>query len=405
MSNTRLSWLASASALLLAACGGSSSSGSSLSPPPPPPPSATPQIGVQTVFPLLGFSSPVSLQQAPGDSTRWFAVEQAGVIRVFANDQAAAAAPAFLDISSRVISGGERGLLGMAFHPNFPATPEVFVSYTGDSGGLTSFVSRFTSADGGLTLDPASEIVILTVPQIRTNHNGGHIVFGPDGNLYFGLGDGGGAGDPDENAQNNTNLLGTMVRIDVNGGTPYAIPAGNPFGANQTCPQGVTVGGQDCPEIFAWGLRNPWRFSFDSQTDLLWLGDVGQGAWEEVDVILEGGDYGWDDREGAHCYEPAAGCINDSIEPISEYGRSLGQSITGGFVYRGSAIPALVGWYVFGDFGSGRIFAVPADSQTGTAPTDLLSSGLSISTFAEGIDGELYVIDYGGTIGQITDAT
>jgi len=405
MGNVRLTWFLSGLALAMSACGGSGG-GSSLapSPPPPPPPVATPQIAVQQVFPNLVFASPVSLQQAPGNATRWFVVEQAGIIRTFANNQGANATLIFLDIRPRVISGGERGLLGMAFHPNFPATPEVFVSYTGDSGGLRSFVSRFISLDGGQTLAPASEQVLLSVPQDFTNHNGGNVVFGPDGNLYLGLGDGGSGNDPNDRAQTTTNLLGSMVRIDVDGGAPYAIPSGNPFAANQTCPQGFTVGGQDCPEIYAWGLRNPWRFSFDSQTDDLWVGDVGQGAWEEVDRVASGDNLGWRVREGAHCRPPTTGCDTNFVDPITEYDRTLGQSITGGFVYRGSAIPDLVGWYVFGDFGSGRIFAVPADSLTGTSPTELLSSGLSISTFAEGNDGELYVVDYGGTLRQITTA-
>ena len=404
MGNIRLTWFLSGLALTVSACGGGGG-GSPVAPPPPPPPPpvATPQIAVQQVFPQLTFASPVALQQAPGDATRWFAVEQAGVIRVFANDQAAAATQTFLDIRPRVTSGGERGLLGMAFHPNFPATPDVFVSYTGDSGGLTSFVSRFTTADGGQTLDPASEDPLLSVPQDFSNHNGGNVVFGPDGYLYIGFGDGGSGNDPNNRAQTTTNLLGAMLRIDVDGGQPYAIPAGNPFEANQTCSEGFTVGGQDCPEIYAWGLRNPWRFSFDRVSNELWVGDVGQGAWEEVDRVAAGDNLGWRVREGAHCRPPTTGCDTNFVDPITEYDRSLGQSITGGFVYRGSAVPDLVGWYVFGDFGSGRIFAVPADSQTGTAPTDLLSSGLSISSFAEGNDGELYVVDYGGGIRQITD--
>ena len=331
-------------------------------------------------------------------------VEQAGIIETFANDPNVNSTTEFLDITSRVTSGGERGLLGIAFHPNFPATPEVFVSYTGQSGGLTSFLSRFTSSDGGQTLDANSEQVLLTVPQDFSNHNGGHIAFDQDGNLYLGLGDGGSGGDPNDRAQDNTNLLGTMVRIDVDGGAPYAIPAGNPFSANQTCPQGFTVGGQECPEIFAYGLRNPWRYSFDRQSGELWAGDVGQGSWEEIDIVIEGGDYGWDDREGAHCFEPATGCIMDSIDPITEYGRSVGQSVTGGFVYRGSAIADLSGWYVFGDFASGVILAIPADSQPGVVPTELLSPGLAIASFGEGEDGELYIVDYGGSIYEITDA-
>lgn len=409
MGKFSLTWLVPVFSLVLTACGGSSSGGGTspmppMAPPPPPPPVAAPAIIEAQVFPLLSFGSLVSLQQAPGDATRWFAVEQGGAIRVFANDQSAATSGVFLDITARVTSGGERGLLGIAFHPNFPATPYVYVSYTGESGGLTSFVSRFSSNDGGQTLDPASEQVIISIAQARTNHNGGHVVFGPDGYLYLGLGDGGGSGDPDETAQDNQRLLGTMIRLDIDGGSPYAIPAGNPFETNPVCPQGS--GAQDCPEIYAWGLRNPWRYSFDSQTDVLWLGDVGQGSWEEIDVITAGGDYGWDDMEGAHCFEPGVGCIMDSIDPITEYGRALGASVTGGFVYRGSAVPDLVGWYVYADFVSGRIFGIPADSQTGTETIELLDTALSISTFAQDENGELYVIDYGGssTIHRITDA-
>jgi len=407
MGKFRLVWLVSGLALVLAACGGGSSSDgtSPPPPPPPPPPTSTPSILEAQVFPLLTFPSLVSLQQAPGDATRWFAVEQGGVIRAFVNDQSAATSAVFLDISPRVTSGGERGLLGMAFHPNYPATPYVYVSYTGQLSGLTSFVSRFSSIDGGQSLDPNSEQVVISIGQENTNHNGGHVKFGPDGHLYLGLGDGGGGGDPNERAQDNRRLLGTMIRLDIDGGSPYAIPAGNPFETNPVCPLGISAN-QDCPEIFAWGLRNPWRFSFDSQTGVLWAGDVGQGSWEEIDIITVGGDYGWDDREGAHCFEPATGCIMDSIDPITEYGRSLGASVTGGFVYRGSAIPDLVGWYVYADFVSGRIFAIPADSQTGTATIELLDTALSISTFAQDENGELYVIDYGGasTIHRITDA-
>jgi glucose/arabinose dehydrogenase len=351
-------------------------------------------------------AAPVSLQQAPGDTTRWFVVEQGGTIRAFANVDGATATLEFLDISDRVISGGERGLLGMAFHPDFPSTPDVYVSYTG-APDLTSYVSQFSSADAGQTLDAASEQVILSVPQDFANHNGGNIVFGPDGYLYIGFGDGGSGGDPLDRAQDNTNLLGTMVRIDIDTAVPYAIPSadpGNPFAVNQTCPQGVTVGGEECPEIFAWGLRNPWRFSFDRQTGDLWVGDVGQNAWEEIDIVTAGGDYGWDDREGAHCFEPPSDCITDSIDPVTEYDRTLGASVTGGFVYRGVAVPDLVGWYLFGDFVSGRLFAVPADSVPGTEPEVLLETGLGIAAFGESVDGELFIVNYGGSIHQVVSA-
>jgi len=406
MGNARLvgwvSWLA----LLVSGCGGSSGDGSGVAPPPPPP-AATPEVALQQVFPALApaLAAPVSLQQTPGDARRWFIVEQAGRIRAFVNDNDATAAPTFLDITPRVISGGERGLLGLAFHPDFPTTPEVFVAYTGQPD-LTSYVSRFSSADVGQTLDPASEQVILSLPQDFSNHNGGNLAFGPDGYLYIGFGDGGSGGDPLDRAQDNTNLLGTMVRIDVDGGSPYAIPSadpGNPFAANATCPEGFTVSGEACPEIFAWGLRNPWRFSFDRQTGALWAGDVGQNAWEEVDVIIAGGDYGWDDREGAHCFEPPADCSTDSIDPVTEYDRSLGASVTGGYVYRGSGVPGLVGWYVFGDFISGKLFAVPEDSVTGTEPEVLLETGLAIAAFGESLDGELFIVNYGGSIHQLID--
>ena len=411
MGKLRLAGFIPAFSLLLSACGGSGGDGPAVSPPPtpsPPPPAAAPQVALQQVFAGLTPvpAAPVSLQQAPGDGTRWFVVEQAGTIRAFANDDGATGTLEFLDISARVISGGESGLLGLAFHPDFPNTPEVFVSYTG-APDLTSYVSRFSSVDGGQTLDAASEQVILTVLQDFSNHNGGNIVFGPDGYLYIGFGDGGSGGDPLDRAQDNTNLLGTMVRIDVDGGNPYAIPAtdpGNPFAANQTCPQGFTVGGEECPEIFAWGLRNPWRFSFDRQTGDLWAGDVGQSAWEEIDIVTAAGDYGWDDREGAHCFEPPSDCITDSIDPVTEYDRSLGASVTGGFVYRGSAVPDLVGWYVFGDFISGRLFAIPADSAAGTEPEVLLETGLGIAAFGESVDGELFVVNYGGSIHQVVSA-
>ena len=269
---------------------------------------------------------------------------------------------------------------------------------------MFSILSRFALLPDGSALNPASEQLILVVPQDFSNHNGGNLVFGPDGYLYLGLGDGGSGDDPNDRAQDTTNLLGAMVRIDVDGGAPYAIPAGNPFSDKQACQGGFTVSDEACPEIFAWGFRNPWRFSFDRQTGQLWAGDVGQSAWEEVDRISAGDNLGWREREGAHCNIPSTGCSTDFVDPVTEYDHSLGASITGGFVYRGTAIPDLVGWYVFGDFVSGRIFAVTADSPIGTPPTELLDTNISIASFADGNYGELYVIDYGGSIRQITDA-
>ena len=393
--------------LLLSSCGGGSYAPDVSPPPPAPtPPPASLDTDAQRVFDQISFSSPVALMQAPGDNARWFAVEQAGTVRVFDNDQNVMPGDVdmFVDISGRVTSGGERGLLGMAFHPDFAANGYVFLSYTG-GGTLTSIISRFSVDPATGNLDANSEAIVLTVPQEASNHNGGNIAFGPTppGYLYIGFGDGGGAGDPNERAQDTTYILGSMVRLDIDSASPYAIPGDNPFSQFTNCVDGM--GTMSCPEIYAWGLRNPWRFSFDSQTGELWVADVGQGQWEEVDRVELGMNYGWDEREGAHCYEPAAGCSLNNVDPITEYDHSVGQSITGGFVYRGTANPNLQGYYVFGDYVSGRIWAVDATSPQGTPPTEIDATTLNISSFGEGVDGELYAVDHaGGGIYQIIDA-
>jgi glucose/arabinose dehydrogenase len=368
----------------------------------PAPVVTAPTITTQAVFANLSFTQPVALMQAPADSTRWFVVEKAGLVRVFANDQNTASASIFLDIRSLVNATGEGGLLGLAFHPNFPVTPLAFVSYTRSGAPLVSYVSRFLSTDSGQTLNAATEEVILTVDQPATNHNGGNVAYGPDGFLYVGFGDGGGSGDPDGNGQDTRTLMGAIVRLDVEGGSPYGIPAGNPFEANAVCTGGTGV--DDCPEIFAWGLRNPWRFNFDTVTSKLWTGDVGQGDWEEVDVITAGGNYGWNVREGAHCFNPGTGCANTFIEPVSEYDHGFGGSITGGLVYRGTTISELAGWYLFGDFTSGRLFGIPEDSAAGIVPEIFAETGLQIVSFGQGTDGEIYVLNFVGTIHQVVDA-
>jgi glucose/arabinose dehydrogenase len=373
-------------------------------PPEEPPPVADPAIALQRVYTQLDFVRPVALLQAPLDDNRWFVVEQAGVVRAFDNDPAVAATSVFIDISDRVRSGGEAGLLGMALHPDFAANGEVILSYTGDPGGvLTSFISRFRSLDGGQTLDPGSEEILLQVIQDFGNHNGGNIAFGPDGFLYIGLGDGGSGNDPNDRAQDTTNLLGAMLRIDVDGTAPYAIPAGNPFAANPHCVQGY--GADPCPEIFAWGLRNPWRWSFDSDTGLLWAGDVGQSGWEEVDIVRVGENYGWRIREGARCNAAiAADCDATGLtDPFWEYDHSVGSSITGGFVYRGSQVPNLAGYYVFGDFVSGRIWGIPVDGSSGAL--GLLESSVPIAAFGQDNAGELYVVGYSGDLYRIIDGS
>jgi uncharacterized repeat protein (TIGR03806 family) len=348
--------------------------------------------------------------QAPGDSSRWFVPGKIGVVRVFDNNVNVSTSSVFLDIDARVESScAECGLLGMAFHPNFPATPRAYVTYTAmqrTGGGPDTRLVEFTSRDGGRTLDPDSERTILTINKPGVNHHGGHIAFGRDGFLYLGTGDGNGA--RVDAAQRLNTLLGKMLRIDIAGTTGnalYRIPADNPFAAStELC--GVNgSGSQNCPEIFAWGLRNPWRWSFDRETGDIWLGDVGKTDREEINRVVRGGNYGWRCFEGTlrttglSCVEPV-----DPQPPIAEYGRAEGRAVTGGYVYRGSAIPALVDRYVFGDFVSGNIWDIASDAQPTLTMTSGLESGLNISSFAEGHDGELYVVNMQGDLHRITAA-
>jgi uncharacterized repeat protein (TIGR03806 family) len=397
--------------------------------PPTPPPAQTPGLDARPVnttclawprseagdgisltrFTNHAFSSPVALLQAPNDNLHWYVVQQGGVVRRF-DPQSTAAPLDFVDITARVASGGEMGLLGMAFHPAFPADRRVFLSYTA-SGPRRSVISEFVLAANGASLDPASERVLLTVLQPESNHKGGGIAFGSDSLLYIGLGDGGGGGDDHGtigNGQNLQTLLGKMIRIDVrdtSGAVRYLIPPGNPFANGAVCDAtGATTAAPQCAEIYAYGFRNPWRWSFDRSNADLWVADVGQSAWEEVNRVSAGGNYGWRCREGAHDFASGRtpGCETAQlIDPVAEYGRSQGVSITGGYVYRGAQNTALSGRFLFGDFGSGRIWAWIAENANGREPTRLLDSGLSISAFGQGNDGELYVVDYGGALYRI----
>lgn len=388
--------IAAACALTLYACGGSDDA---------PPPS---ELAVQRVFPNLTFASPVAMLQAPGDSSRWFVVEQSGVVRAFANDQAATSSVVFLDIKDRVDGTGEMGLLGMAFHPDFPADPRVYLSYTNEDSVRVSRVSEFMLNSSG-NVNPASERIILTInqPATETNHKGGNIAFGPDRLLYVGMGDGGGGNDMHGtigNGQLMTTLLGKMLRIDVNGTLPYAIPPGNAFAASNPLCGTSSAGGTgtlNCPEIYASGFRNPWRWSFDRQRGDLWVGDVGQSAREEIDRVVAGGNYGWRCFEGTLPVGLPCGSEPNRLRPIAEYGRSEGRSVTGGYVYRGTAIGGLHGKYVFGDFITGRIWYISIE----TAPTAQIvggsASGLSISSFGQDVDGELYVVHYHATSGAL----
>lgn len=391
--------------LLLCACGGGNSGGGTSAPPP-----TSVTIGIEPAFVGLSFSGPVAMLQAPGDSTRWFIVEQAGRVRVFDNDAMVTTSSTFIDISSRVTFAGETGLLGMEFHPDFPTDPRayLFYSHTDVSAGLVSRLAEYSTSDGGRTLDPASERILLTIGKPEGNHNGGGIAFGPDGYLYLGIGDGGGGNDQHGaigNAQLLTTLLGKMLRIDIAagaGGFDYRIPAGNPFAANPPC--GANGSGTlNCPEIFAWGFRNPWRWSFDRQTGELWVGDVGQSAREEVDRVALGGNYGWRCFEGTRNTGLACGSPANLQAPVVDYGRTVGTTVTGGYVYRGSAYPTLGGRYIFGDFGSGRIWNIPNTTAPTLEATSGLDTGLNMSSFGEANNGELYIVSYDGRLFHITD--
>jgi glucose/arabinose dehydrogenase len=332
-----------------------------------------------------GLQSPLWLTHAGDGSGHLFVLEQEGRVQVV--DQGKLVPPPFLDISARVLSGGERGLLGLAFHPDYRHNGRLFVNYTRQPDGAT-VVAEYKR--GGKPLEASQEErIILVVPQPYANHNGGMVAFGPDGYLYIGLGDGGSRGDPQNRAQNPDELLGKILRLDVDRDAPYGIPADNPF---------ASAGGR--PEIFALGMRNPWRFSFDRETRHLWLADVGQHKWEEVNLIVPGGNYGWRVMEGTHCYHPAQGCNPEGLAlPIAEYGHEEGRcSITGGYVYRGQRMPALQGTYLFGDYCSGELFGIPAGAnrKTSRAPKVLKKTGLRISSFGEDEAGEVYVVDHRG---------
>jgi len=347
-------------------------------------------LALERVFPGVSFTSPVAMLQAPGNVTRFHVVEKVGLVKLVASD--GSSVTTFADLRSRVnASPNEAGLLGMAFHPKFTTNGFVYLSYTKHSAtspaDLRSVIARARSNDGGKTLDLSTLTELFTLDQPYSNHNGGHIAFGPDGKLYAGFGDGGSGGDPNGNGQNPNVLLGKMLRIDVDGAAPYAIPSTNPF---------ANGGGR--PEIYALGLRNTWRFSFDRVSGDLWAGDVGQNQWEEVDKIVLGGNYGWNTREGNHCYATSCGSSAGLVSPVAEYSHADGISITGGFVYRGSAIPSLVGKYLYGDFGSGKIWSLDT-SLAAPTPVLALSSGKSIASFAEDAAGEIYVLDY--ATGQI----
>ena len=330
---------------------------------------------------------PVLLTHAGDHSQRLFIIEQAGRIRIM--EQERLLPTPFLDISDKVNFGGERGLLGVAFHPHYRQNGRVFVNYTREPDGAT-VISEFQISNAPNQIKP-SERIILLIPQPYGNHNGGMIAFGPDGFLYIATGDGGAGGDPGNRGQNQKELLGKILRIDIDHEAPYSIPTTNPF-----------VNRHHGQEIFAWGFRNPWRFSFDKMTGTLWAADVGQNQWEEINRVQKGKNYGWRIMEGLHCFRPSNDCHTAGLSlPIAEYAHESGRcSITGGYVYRGQQVPHLQGTYIFGDYCSGEIMGLVEKRVT-----VLLSTDLRISSFGEDGDGELYVVDHRGGIYRITHAT
>jgi len=347
-------------------------------------------MNIERVFPNVSFERMVDLVFSYDDTDQAFLVLQPGRIEVFEYTGANSQPQEFLDIQSKVSNkGNEEGLLGMALSPNFSSNGHFYLYYSA-AGPRRSIVSRFSIKSDDLnSADPNSEQVILEVAQPYSNHNGGQIRFGPEGLLYISLGDGGGRGDPEGNGQNFTTLLGSILRIDVatldSLGT-YSVPSDNPF-TNFSNAKG---------EIWAYGLRNPWRFSFDSLTGDLWVGDVGQNGFEEINLVTKGNNYGWNVMEGFHCYADTEGaCDQSGLEsPVAEYDQGEGCSVTGGYVYRDSRLPELAGAYVYGDYCTGNIWALRHNGTQITEHIQIVNSSLNISSFAQSPSGEIFILSF-----------
>ncbi len=395
-----------AAVLVLTACGGDPEAGPTTSSPSPgrtwaPSPTGEPEerfdprgvrLGLRTV--ARGFSAPLLVTHAGDGTGRLFVVEQVGRIRVL-RDGRVQGEP-FLDIASLVTAGGEQGLLGLAFHPRFESNGRFFVNYTDRAGDTV--IAEYRARGGANRADPGSARVLLRVDQPFSNHNGGALAFGPDGFLYVATGDGGSGGDPMGNGRRLDTLLGKLLRIDVDRGRPYGIPEDNPFLGRSGAR----------PEIWAFGLRNPWRLSFDRQTGDLWIGDVGQGELEEIDRAWAGRaggqNYGWNVMEGTQCFSPPDGCDRDGlVRPVAVYPTRLGCAVIGGYVYRGARFPALQGGYFFADFCAGVVFAIDSGGRGPREPVILLDTNHAISSFGEDEQGELYLTDLqGGEVLQVT---
>ncbi len=351
---------------------------------------ASSSVSIATQPVVSGLAAPLDLEQPNDGSGRLFVVEQGGTIRIIQNG--ALLPQAFLNISSRIMVQDEMGLLGMAFHPNFQTNRKFYVNYVRNAGGqFQSVIAEYLASPANANQsDPATERILLTVDQVSnfTNHKAGQLAFGNDGFLYFGLGDGGSGGDPLGHGQSTATLLGKLMRIDVNSTSPgkqYAIPPDNPF-----------VAGGGLPEIYAFGFRNPWRFSFDRPTGRLFMADVGQNQFEEVDIVQKGGNYGWNTMEALHCFNPPSGCNTAGLSlPIIEISHPESIAVIGGFVYHGTAVAGMQGMYIFGDL-SGKIWSLTESPANTFTRTLLASPGFNISSFGQDAAGELYVVDIGG---------
>jgi glucose/arabinose dehydrogenase len=349
---------------------------------------------------LVGnFTSPVFLTSPPNDTARLFIVEQAGRVRIVRHDTTLARA--FLDLRGRINTGGEEGLLSIAFHPQYAINGRCYVYFTDLSGDIRVVRYNVSPTDPDSADETTADTVLKVGHPGQSNHNGGQLQFGPDGMLFVGTGDGGGGGDPGNNGQNKHALLGKLLRLDVNGASGYAIPTDNPFSTDTT----------GAPEVWSYGLRNPWRFSFDRQTGDLYIGDVGQGEWEEVDVAPvgnqrgKGANYGWRIMEGNHCY-PRDPCSSTGlVAPFAEYSHANGAcTVVGGYVYRGRAIPALDGHYFYADYCNGVVTSFRFPDPLKIDWTSLLRPGNGVSSFGQDARGELYIVQLGGGVFRIVPA-